>query len=182
MGSTAISATVLNKPPMTGTETALVEVIAMGDGLQKLQRFHVCDKDDQYTWQRLYYTNAWGAWMMIAGCSGWKNLTIDSAFAAYSENTHPQYRVNGSVVTVMGALSPKTAYTSSTTKVTMASGIPEALRPTTPLTFICQGSGLNRWACGIETNGTITVSRYGITENASVGTTAWLIFNCTYSI
>ena len=182
VGSTTVSTTILNKPPMTTNQTALVEVIALGDGMQKLQRFTVCDKDDQYTWQRMYYTSAWGDWMLIAGCSGWKNLTIDSAFNAYSDNTQPRYRVNGSLVTVMGAVSPKTAYTSSTTKVTFASGIPEGLRPDTPLTFICQGSGLNRWACGIETNGTITISRYGITENASVATTAWLIFNCTYSI
>ena len=182
VGNTAVSGTILNKPPMTSTETAFIEVLPMGDGLQRLQRYHVCDKDDQYTWQRLYYSTTWGSWMLIAGCSGWKNLTIDSAFAAYTDNTQPKYKVNGSLVTVMGALSPKTAFTSSTTKVTMASGLPEGLRPDTPLTFICQGSGLNRWACGIETNGTITISRYGITENASVPTSAWLIFNCTYSI
>ena len=182
VGNTAISATVLNKPPMTTTETALVEVMPMGDGLQRLQRYYVCDKDDQYIWQRLYYSGTWGDWMLVGGCSGWKNLTIDSAFAAYSSNTAPRYRVNGNLVTVMGAMSPKTAYTASADKVTMASGIPEALRPSTPLAFICQGSGMNRWCCGIETNGTVTVSRYGITEYSSVPTSAWLIFNCTYSI
>lgn len=182
VGSTAVSGTIKNKPPMTATETALVEIIPMGDGLQRLQRYTVCDKDDQYTWQRLYYSTTWGSWMLIAGCSGWKNLTIDAAFNPYSDSTAPRYRVNGSLVTVMGAVSPKTAYTSSATKVTCASGIPEALRPDTPLTFVCQGSGMNRWACGIETNGTVTVSRYGVAENVSVPTSAWLIFNCTYSI
>lgn len=184
VGNTAVSGTIINKPPMTGTETALVEVIALGDGMQKLQRFTICDKDDQYIWQRLYYSNAWGTWMLIAGCSGWKNLTLDSAFSLYngSAANQPKYRVNGNIVTVKGVVSPNTAYTSSTTKVLIASGIPEYLRPDFALAFICQGSGLNRWTCNIETNGTITVSRYGITENASVATTAWLIFNCTYSI
>lgn len=182
VGNTTVSGTIVNKPPMTNTETALVEVIALGDGLQRLQRFTVCDKDDQYIWQRLYYSGTWGTWMIVAGCSGWKNLTIDAAFNSYSANTVPQYRLNGNVVTVMGAMSPKTAYTSSADKVVMCSGIPAYLRPSTPLTFICQGSGMNRWACGIETNGNITVSRYGITEFASVPTSAWLIFNCTYSI
>jgi hypothetical protein len=182
VGNTAVSPTILNKPPMTTTETALVEVIAMGEGMQRLQRYSVCDKDDQYVWQRLLYSGTWGTWMLVSGCSGWKNLTIDSAFVAYSDNTPPKYRVNGSLVTVMGALSPKTAFTSSATKVTMASGIPEGLRPDIALSFVCQGSGLNRWTCGIETNGTVTVSRYGVTENISVPTTAWLIFNCTYSI
>lgn len=184
VGNTAVSGTILNKPPMTNTETALVEVLAMGDGLQRLQRYHVCDKDDQYTWQRLFYSGTWGAWMLIAGCSGWKNLTLDSTFSLYngSAANQPKYRVNGNIVTVKGVVSPNTAYTSSTTKVTLASGIPEYLRPDFALAFICQGSGLNRWTCGIETNGTITISRYGITENASVPTSAWLIFNCTYSL
>ena len=182
VGNTAISATVLNKPPMTTTETALIEVVAMGDGLQRLQRYAVCDKDDQYIWQRLYYSGTWGNWMLISGCSGWKNLTIDSAFSAYSSNTVPRYRVNGNVITVMGAVSPKEAFTSDSTKVVIVSGIPEYFRPTTPLAFVCQGSGMNRWSCGIETNGNITISRYGITGNTSVPATAWLIFNCTYSV
>lgn len=182
VGSTAVSGSIVNKPPMTATETSLIEVLPMGDGMQRLQRFNVCDKNEMYVWQRVMYSGSWGSWMLAAGCSTWKNLTIDSAFAAYSANTPPQYRVNGNCVTVMGAVSPKTAYTSSTTKVVFASGIPEALRPKTPLSFACQGSGLNRWVCGIETDGTLTVSRYGITENASVATSAWLIFNCTYSI
>ena len=182
VGNTAVSGTIINKPPMTNTETALVEVFAMGDGAQRMQRYHLCDKDDQYTWQRLLYSGTWGGWVLVAGCSGWKNLSLDSAFSNYSANTPPKYRVNGSLVTVMGAVSPKTAFTSSATKVTIASGIPEALRPDTPLAFVCQGSGQNRWTCGIETNGSVTVSRYGVTEGVSVPTSAWLIFNCTYSI
>lgn len=182
VGNTASSPTIKNKPPMTTTETALVEVYAMGEGMQRLQRYTMCDKDDQHIWQRLLYSGTWGAWMLVGGCSGWKNLTIDSAFVAYSDNTQPRYRVNGSMISVMGAVSPKTAFTSSSTKVNFASGIPEYLRPSTPLAFVCQGSGFNRWVCGIETNGTLTVSRYGITDGASVATSAWLIFNCTYSI
>ena len=182
VGNTTSSPTILHKPPMTNTETALVEVIAMGDGMQRLQRYTLCDKDDQHVWMRLLYSGTWGVWMLIGGCTGWKNLTIDSAFTAYSDNTPPRYRVNGNIVTVMGAVSPKTAFTSGTTKVTIASGIPEYFRPDTPLAFVCQGSGLNRWACGIETNGTVTISRYGVTEAVSVPTSAWLIFNCTYSI
>lgn len=182
VGNTTTSATIQNKPPNTTTETALVEVIAMGDGMQRLQRFAVCSKSDQYIWQRLYYSGSWGSWMLIAGCSTWKNLTLDSAFTAYTDDTPPKYRTNGNVVTITGAVSPKTAYTSSTEKVTMASGIPEFLRPSTPLAFVCQGSGLNKWVCGVETNGTLTVSRYGITANASVATSAWLIFNVSYSI
>lgn len=182
VGATAASGTILNKPPMTASETSMIDVLPMGDGMQRAQRFYMCDKDDQYIWQRCYYSSSWGQWMLIGGCSGWKNLTLSSEFAAYSENTPPRYRVNGNLVTVMGAVSPKTAFVANTTQKVFASGIPAALRPTTPFAFVCQGSGINRWVCGIATDGTLTVSRYGTTEYVSVPTSAWLIFNCTYSI
>lgn len=184
VGNTAISATILNKPPMTGTATALVEVKPMGDTLQRLQRYSVCDKDDALVWQRIYYSGTWGSWMLAGGSSGWKNLTLDDGFALYNGTAanQPMYRINGNLVTVKGAVSPKTAYTSSATKVTIASGILSEVRPDEAVSFVCQGSGMNRWTFGVETNGTITISRYGTTENASVPTTAWLIFHCTYSI
>jgi hypothetical protein len=184
VGNTAISATILNKPPMTGTATALVEVKTMGDTLQRLQRYSVCDKDDALVWQRIYYSGTWGSWMLAGGSSGWKNLTLDDGFALYNGTAanQPMYRINGNLVTVKGCVSPKTAYTSSATKVTIASGILSEVRPDAAVSFVCQGSGMNRWTFGVETNGTITISRYGITDNASVPTTAWLIFHCTYSI
>ena len=184
VGSVAVSTTVLNKPPMTGTATALVKVMAMGDTLQRLQQYHVCDKDDALIWQRVYYSGTWGTWMLAGGSSGWKDLALDDGFVLYNgtASNKPQYRINGNLVTVRGCVSPKTAYTSSATKVTIASGILADVRPDAALSFVFQGSGLNRWTLGIETNGTITISRYGITDNISVPTTAWLVFHCTYSI
>ena len=158
--------------------------IAIGIVNDALQIIHKGSKTDGLIWQRQYYTNAWGSWFIVGGCTSWVNLTLDDAFALYNGTAvnQPQYRVSGNLVTVKGCVSPKTAYTSSATKVTIASGIPAEYRPDAALSFVCQGSGLNRWTLGIETNGTITISRYGITENISVPTTAWLVFHCTYSI
>lgn len=184
IGSTTTSTTILNKPPMAASATALIEVIPMGDGVQLMQRFSLCDKDDELVWQRIFYGTAWGSWMLIGGCSEWKNLTLNDGFSLYGgiSGNQPKYRINGNNVTVKGVVSPKTAYTSSITKVPCASGIPEDFRPELALSFVCQGSGMNRWVCGIETNGTVTVSRYGITEGVNVPTNAWLVFCCTYSI
>ena len=92
------------------------------------------------------------------------------------------YKINGGMVTVTGSVKPVEAYTSSATKVTFASGLPTAVRPETALSFVCQGSGMNRWTCGIEPDGTLTVSRYGITDFATVPTTAWLVFTITYAV
>lgn len=74
VANTTSSPTVLNKPSLSTTATAFVEVLLGGDGLQRVQRFTQCDKDDQYVWQRCYYTGAWGGWQMI--CGGTKKITI----------------------------------------------------------------------------------------------------------
>ena len=181
--TTTVSGTLLNKP-WSSTATGCLVVLAEGNGGQRTQIIHKGSKTDGLIWQRQHYTNAWGEWFLVGGCTSWVNLTLDDGFALYNgaSANQPQYRVNGNLVTVKGCVSPKTAYTSSATKVTIASGIPAEYRPDAALSFVCQGSGLHRWTCGIETNGTVTISRYGITENVSVGTTAWLIFNCTYSV
>ena len=114
----------------------------------------------------------------------WALLTLDSAFQEYNGNDSykPRYKAYGNIVTVRGVVSPKSEFTSSASLITMASGLPEALRPKIQLSFICQGSGFNRWQCIIGTDGTISMSRYGITEAADVPTSAWLIFCCTYIV
>lgn len=180
--NTASAVTITGKPPGAGTSTALVEVRRMGGGQQLYMRYYQCDKDDLYEWARTYYTGTWGEWMLVGGSGAWKELTIDSAFAEYGTNTHPKYKINGGMVTVTGAVKPVEAYTSGTTRVKFASGLPTAVRPATSLSFICPGSGMNRWICGIETDGTLTVSRYGVDEGVTVPTSAWLVFTCTYAV
>lgn len=182
VGNTASAATITNKPSGAGTSTALIEVLRMGDGQQLYMRYYQCDKDDLYEWARTYYTSAWGEWMLTGGSGAWKNLTLNSAFVAYGTNTQPKYKINGGLVTVTGSVKPVEAYTSSATKVVFASGLPTAIRPEIALSFVCQGSGMNRWTCGIEPDGTLTVSRYGITDFATVPTTAWLVFTITYAV
>lgn len=114
----------------------------------------------------------------------WVDLTLADNFALYNGTVanQPKYKVTGNVVTVMGVVSPTAEFTSSTTAVTIASGIPANLRPSVNLQFICQGSGMNRWDCSINTNGTVGIARYGTTEPTTVPTTAWLAFVVTYQI
>lgn len=114
----------------------------------------------------------------------WIDLTIASGFALYDKTVanQPKYKVTGNVVTVMGVLSPTAEFTSSTTGVNIASGIPANLRPSVNLQFVCQGSGMNRWDCSVTTSGTVTLSRYGTTEATKVTVGAWLPFCVTYQI
>lgn len=114
----------------------------------------------------------------------WVKLTLNSDFKCYNdvEDNHPKYKAVGGVVTITGTVSPIVAYTSSTSPVEIASGIPQKYRSKTGIVFVCQGSGMNRWECQIKTNGTITIARYGITEATNVPNTAWLPFTCTYVV
>lgn len=114
----------------------------------------------------------------------WVDLTIAEGFALYNGTVanQPKYKVTGNVVTVTGILTPETEFTSSTSVVTIASGIPEDLRPPVNLQFVCQGSMMNRWNCSVNTNGTVGLSRYGTTEATTVPVNAWLCFTVTYQI
>lgn len=114
----------------------------------------------------------------------WIDLTIADNFALYggAVANQPKYKVTGNVVTVMGVLTPETEFTSSTTGVVIARGIPEDLCPSVNLQFVCQGSSMNRWACSITTAGAVTISRYGTTAATTVAAGAWLPFCVTYQI
>lgn len=114
----------------------------------------------------------------------WIALGLDEAFVAYeeTEENHPMYKVTRNVVEVKGCVCPVEELTSSTEKVVFASGIPEEFCPSTVRSFICQGSGMNRWMLTVETDGTLTISRYGVTECVAVPTTEVLSFNGTYMI
>lgn len=116
--------------------------------------------------------------------SDWVTLNIDAAYKPYNDNSEniPKYKATANVVTVFGIVSPKTAYLSSSSTVTIASGIPAKLRPSINQNFVCQGSGMNRWTCTVRTDGTIAAARYGTTEFATVPTDAWMVFTCTYQI
>ena len=116
--------------------------------------------------------------------SDWVDMTLDPDFVLYQGLTQyqPQYKAIGEMVFVRGVVSPAAAYTSSGSLVTIATGIPEDLRPPYNMSFICQGSGLNRWLCSITTGGAVAISRYGTTENVEVPANAWLTFAVSYFV
>ena len=185
IGNTTLSSTILNKPfwYANTNSTANIYVTRAGDGAQKIQRYYPCVKGEQFEFQRIYYTNSWSDWMITGGCTEWKSLTIASGFEVYTEgSTEPKYRVNGNMVTVMGAVKPTAQVTSNTTGVTFASGIASQYRPAFSQQFVCQGSGINRWVFSITTAGALTVSRYGTNDYVNIPAGAWLIFTATYSI
>jgi len=183
VGNTTVSPTIKNKPPLiTDNGTAFVEVLPMGDGAQRCQRYYQCTKATQFVFQRIYYTSSWGDWMVVSGCTDWRELTIASGFELYASTSQPKYRVNGNNVTVCGAVKPTAIVASGTTDIKIAGTIPEAFRPSYTQPFICQGSGINRWCFSIKTDGNLYVGRYGTNDYVDIPVGAWLIFSATYSI
>lgn len=116
--------------------------------------------------------------------SDWVDMTLSNNFVVYngSAANKPQYKAIGEMVFVRGVVSPAAAYDSTGSLVTIATGIPPALRPPYNMSFICQGSGINRWLCSITTAGAVAISRYGTTANANVPANAWLTFAVSYFV
>lgn len=180
----------LNCPVESGT--FFVDVEICGDDGQLMQRLTTCSKTGSKVYIRFYYSSSWGEWFVafdnarkgIAADSGWIPLTIDSAFIVRNNDASlkPVCKITGSVVTVCGVVSNVAEMTSTSSGVVFASGIPEAYRPIMDQHFVCQGSGMNRWQCSVKTDGTLMVSRYGITEQGTMGANTWLPFSCTYQI
>lgn len=184
IGSTASSSTIVNKPfwYANTNSTAYIYVAKAGNGARIIQKYYPCTKSEQFEISRMKYSGTWGDWMITGGCTSWNNLTILSGFELYGTNTQPRYRVNGNIVTIMGAVKPTATVTSNTTGVNFASGIAAQYRPPVSLHFVCQGSGINRWLLTVNTDGTISVGRYGTNDYVNIPTGAWLTFTVSYSI
>lgn len=187
IGTTAISATVLNKPLWLAdgeNATAYIVVGRMGDGLQKFQRYYWCSKTNQLVFQRVYYSGSWGDWAIVGGCTDWEALTISDGFEAYTAgSTEPKYKVNGNVVTIRGSLKPTaTVAANDGADVKLCGTLPAQYRPPYGQTFICQGSGRNVWLLTVKRDGNVFVGRYGTTAFIDIPVGAWLTFSVTYSI
>lgn len=166
----------VNCPITSGTFT--LEVFSAGPNGQVYQRLTVCDKTKAATYERFYYTNAWGEW-----CGGWIYPTIGSDFKMYGSSAadnQPRYRKDGRLVEVRGVVTPINDIAGSTTSYTILT-LPNGYRPNSPIYVICQGSGNCTWMLGIKTNGDVSFSRYrngDATTTAAAG--AWLPFQAVF--
>lgn len=127
----------------------------------------------------------WSEWEYIRRDTGWVPLQLSDNFTLYNGQAYnqPRYRVCGNTVTIQGSVSPKTAFTSGSGEVTIATGIPAKYRPSVSEYFVCNGSVMNRWCCAVKSSGgEITISKYGTSEYAEVPAGAWLPFCVTYQL
>ena len=81
--TTEVSGSVLNKP-WASTSTGSLIVLREGNGLQKCQIAHQCNKNNGCIYERSYYTNAWGEWRTVHNGGG----KILWTGGYYMTNTH----------------------------------------------------------------------------------------------
>lgn len=114
----------------------------------------------------------------------WIALTLADSFMAYGglDENKPMYKLSGNTVEIKGCVNPLEEFASSTEKIVFASGLPDELCPSSIRSFICQGDGMNRWLLTVEPEGTLTISRYGVSECVAVPTTEGLSFSVAYMV
>ena len=90
-------------------------------------------------------------------------------------------RKYGRFVTLTGEMKNTAAKTINTDEQTMFT-IPEGYRPMQVSKAMCQGTGTATWVLTVNTNGTVTASRYRLHANSypSVATGSWFPFHITY--
>ena len=169
--NTTVGPTITNKPDLSTTATALIEVLPGGDGMQLIQRFTQCDKDDQYVWQRCYYTSSWGGWQTI--CGGMKKIT----FTPNTNISINRYSISrsGDIVTMYANLKSSAAINKGVS--TLFGSIPTMFAPTGSVaTTGIQGS-TDTCVCWIKNDGSINVR-----PGAAYSANSVIEFNLTWNI
>ena len=168
----------MNKVFYRRTDTTAVELFCNKNNAEYFvtlydNRFIAFNKYDisSSQWSKIWDTNA-------LFDSGWQNLPLSSETKMYGD-TPPRYRKCGSVVQVVGNVSPKeekagwSGFTIGT--------LPEGYRPAYDTCAICQGSLYCIWLLNVSSDGTLYCSRYRSGAVAeTIGTGAWCVFSCTF--
>ena len=171
-----------NCPLASGTFS--LEVVAQGPGNQIRQVISQCHKTAPVSYERTYYTSAWGEWQLKPNMvdSGWIELALGSEFRQYGTGNSVRYRKIGNIVEVRGIVAPVADIAGGTDMHTIAT-LPSGARPAEALYTICQGSSNCTWLFRVNSSGTLDFSRYrngGTTATAGAGT--WLPFQMTFMV
>lgn len=128
--------------------------------------------------------NTWTSWKPVWEDTGWKDVTFPSGFTHYSETDRVMYRRVGKVVKLMGAVKNinKLSLSNPDTIFTLATISDTSCRPSKRIICRQQGSQMNTFLLTINTNGVITLSRYGTTSVTNVPASSWLNVSTTFLV
>lgn len=187
MGENVSSYKYTNCPLTSGTFT--LEILAMGDNGQLMQRLTQCNITTPVVFERMYYKSAgWGQWF-----GGWIYPVLSSEFTMYGtdENSNkPRYRKDGRLVEIRGIVTPTLEILGSIATHQIFT-LDTGYRPNSPIYIVCQGSGTCTWLLTIHADGKVYFSRHregGVYKTAvppgTDGLTGgnWLPFQVTYLV
>lgn len=171
-----------NCPLTSGTFS--LEVVAQGPGNQIRQIISQCHKTAPVSYERTYYTSAWGEWQLKPSMvdSGWIELALGSEFRQYGTGNAVKYRKIGNIVEVRGIVAPVADIEGGVDMHTIAT-LPSGARPVEALYAICQGSSNCTWLFRVNSSGTLDFSRYRNGDTtATAGAGTWLPFQMTFMV
>ena len=115
--------------------------------------------------------------------SGWIDLEFSSNFENYNgiASNNPKYRKIGNIVMLQGLATPVEKTPADSTQVELFT-IPEEIRPSKEFYQVCHGTRSNKWLLTVNTNGSVSFSRYGTNDWVSASPGNWLPFNITYFV
>ena len=118
--------------------------------------------------------------------TGWQDATLGSQFALYDADSVLKYRRTGKFVSVIGTVKPTSNLTiSSVNNIYTITTLPVGFRPSHTIRKICQGSSQYVWLLEVVEDGSVSLSRYRVTNsssytNCSAG--SWLPLNIVFEV
>lgn len=111
---------------------------------------------------------------MLDPAPGWQRYSDVMGYT----NTPTATRV-GRMVQLAGAFKPINQLSAG--QYVINQPLPVWARPLNNITFIQQGSGVNRLLLEVRKDGAILVSRYGTTKDSAIPSGAWINISCVYA-
>ena len=109
-----------------------------------------------------------------------QTLSVATSFNLYTAGEDITLKRSGNYVDLSGAVKPKNSITGSATEYTICT-IPSGYRPSQSVCLIMPGSNQYKWLLRVNTDGSVTFSRYSAsTSYSNAGTTTWLPFHATW--
>lgn len=108
-------------------------------------------------------------------------ITPASGFSVYASDDIPVAERHGRLVELSGAFKNNSIITAANQPFTVNAPLPQWARPRKVQRRILQGSGMSRFLIVVNTDGTITISRYGVSTTTDLPVGAWLNISMTYA-
>lgn len=180
-GANAETTNITNLPHNSHTAFCLF-VEEMGGNAKKQTWTNQSDINSMFVRVKKW-DNTWTSWKPVWEDTGWKDVTFKSGFSHYfdSNNYKVRYRRVGKVVELRGSVKNSNQLTANTDYV-MATITDTTCRPDGWITYVQQGSGINRLLITINADGEIIVNRYGTTAYSNIPSGSWLNVHTTFLV